>query len=55
MSDDPVLDRLIEMQQKLDLNLARLDELERVFKQCIELTRAIIPGASPPPSAPRVN
>src|SRR5262249_40486630 len=54
LSGDPVLSKLKEMNERLDLFLARLDELERIFQRYIELTRAIQTGVPPPP-APRVN
>ena len=50
MSDpDPVLDRLIKMQQRLDAALLRIDELERLLQRYFELTRALQTGAPPPP------
>ena len=53
MSDDP-LEKLVEFERRLDVILARLDELERVFQRVVELNRAIATGVPPPP-APRVN
>jgi len=55
MNDDPLLAKLIEMQQKLDAALARLDELEQVFKRYIELTNRIIGTGEAPSPPPRVN
>jgi hypothetical protein len=52
--DNPVLEKLIEFQQRLDLVLARIDELESVFKRYIELTQSLRAGVPPPPP-PRVN
>jgi hypothetical protein len=52
--NDPVLEKLIELQQQMDAFLTRLDELERLFARYIELTRAPKTGAPPPPPA-RVN
>jgi len=51
--NDPVLAKLIEMQQRLDAQLLRLDELERLLARYFELTK-MITGASPlsPPSPP---
>jgi hypothetical protein len=54
MSDDPVLARLDEMNKRLDLSLARLDELEQLLARYFELTRALRTGVPPPP-APSVN
>jgi hypothetical protein len=51
---DPVLEKLIGLQQKLDAFLLRLDALERLFQRHIELTKTIETGVPPPP-APRVN
>ena len=54
MSDDLILKRLIEMQERLDAQLLRLNELEHLLHRMCELNRAIVTGAPPPPP-PRVN
>jgi hypothetical protein len=51
---DPVLERLIKLQQQMDAFLMRLDELERLFQRYVESTKMIETGVPPPP-APRVN
>jgi hypothetical protein len=51
---DPVLEKLIGLQQQMDAFLMRLDEVERLFRRYVELTKMIEPGVPPPP-APRVN
>jgi hypothetical protein len=52
--NDPVLEKLIEMQQKLDAALLRLDALERLLNRMCELRQAIETGVPPPPP-PRAN
>jgi hypothetical protein len=54
MSDDPVLEKLLEWEAKYRALEMRLNELERLFDRYRELTVAIEPGVPPPPS-PRVN
>jgi hypothetical protein len=55
MSDpDPVLVKLNEMNERLDAQLLRLDELERLLQCYFELTRALRTGI-PPSLPPRVN
>jgi hypothetical protein len=57
MSDDLILKRLIEMQERFDFLLERVDQLERLLQRYFALTK-MITGASPPPPpapAPRVN
>jgi hypothetical protein len=54
MSDDLILKKLIEMQERFDFLLGRVDELEQLLNRMIELRRAIETGVPPPP-APRVN
>jgi hypothetical protein len=53
MNDDPVLARLIEMQQRLDVALVRIDELEQLLKRYFEFVRTH--EAPPPPPPPLVN
>ena len=51
---DPVLEKLIEMQARLDTALTRIDELERLLNRHFELMRALRTDA--PASPPqRVN
>jgi hypothetical protein len=52
VSDDLILKRLIEMQERLDAQLLRLNELERLLNRMCELNRMIVTGAAPPPSPP---
>jgi hypothetical protein len=57
MSDDPVLEKLNEMNKRLDAQLLRLDELERLLARYFELTRMItgVSPLSPPSPPPSVN
>jgi hypothetical protein len=51
-ADDPVLQRLIALQERIE-SLAQLtEELARLFEQYIAATRAMQAGEAPPP---RVN
>jgi hypothetical protein len=50
--NDPVLERLIGLQQQMDAFLTRLDELECLFKRYCELTRTIETGVPPSPPPP---
>jgi hypothetical protein len=52
--NDPVIEKLNELLQRLDTFSRRLDELERLFKRYVEVTRGDQPGVPPPPPA-RVN
>lgn len=52
--DDPVLQKLNEINARLDAQFLRLEELERLLNRMIELRRAIETGVPPPPE-PRVN
>jgi hypothetical protein len=52
--DDPILQRLIALQERVE-SLAQLtEELARLFEQYISMTRAMRAGEAPPP-LPRVN
>ena len=49
---DPILEQLIKLQQRLDTFLARIDELDRLFRTYIALTQADKTGVPPlPPSS----
>jgi hypothetical protein len=54
VSDDLILKKLVEMQERFDLLLGRVDQLERLLNRHFELTRAIETGVPPAP-APRAN
>jgi hypothetical protein len=52
--NDPVIEKLNELLQRLDTFSRRLDELERLFERYVQVTRGDQTGVPPPP-APRVN
>ena len=54
MTNDPILERLIGIERRLDIMQALLGELEQVLKRMGELRRAIETGVPPSPS-PSVN
>jgi hypothetical protein len=54
MSDDPVLERLIKMEARLDSLVSQINELEGLLNRYFELTRALRTSAPPPPS-PSMN
>jgi len=54
MTDDPLLERLIGIERRLDGMGALLNELEHLLKRMCELRQAIETGVPPPPPR-RVN
>jgi hypothetical protein len=50
MSDDPVLEKLLEWEAKYRELEMRLDELERLLDRHRQLSRAIEAGVPPPPA-----
>jgi hypothetical protein len=53
-ADDPVLQRLIALQARLESLAQSTEELARLFEQYIAMTRAMRAGEAPPP-LPRAN
>jgi hypothetical protein len=53
-ADDPVLQRLIALQERIESLAQSTEELARLFEQYIAMTRAMRAGEAPPP-LPRVN